>query len=421
LLQSYGLDAKNIKGFSLSGRAGAGVFLDRSGDVLVQPWSDARHAAELRQLFKNRGTTTVPLYAATLMAKYRWLQFQVPELAEKTSHLLYAKDFLLYRLTGSTVTDPASGPDAAHWPQAFMSENNIDESLFPRSQLPWTIAGDLTIQAAESLQCPVSLPVAVGAHDGICANTGAGAIDENQFAITLGTHSVVRAISMRHPAGALRFYGYPENKHIIGGNALMAGRSLDWFVDNWFTDAENERQAIFAELDTASAHILPGSNGVKFLPFLSGQMAPERRPGASAAFHGLKVNHTRNDMFRAVIEGSSFALCRIVNQVIDWVGEPKSIGLTGSGVKGVTWTQIIADTLQRPLGVTDASSEGRGAAMFLAVALGYYRNINEAAEVMVQQNHLIEPEPIMKSVYDELLGEWTRFSDVTRALDELQP
>jgi sugar (pentulose or hexulose) kinase len=126
-------------------------------------------------------------------------------------------------------------------------------------------------------------------------------------------------------------------------------------------------------------------------------------------------------MFRAVIEGSSFALCRIVNQVIDWVGEPKSIGLTGSGVKGNTWTQIIADTLQRPLGVTDASSEGRGAAMFLAVALGYYKDINEAAEVMVQQNHLIEPEPTMKSVYDELQGEWNRFSDVTRALDELQP
>jgi ribulose kinase len=59
--------------------------------------------------------------------------------------------------------------------------------------------------------------------------------------------------------------------------------------------------------------------------------------------------------------------------------------------------------------------------MFLAVALGYYKDINEAAEVMVQQNHLIEPEPKMKSVYDELLGEWNRFSDVTRALDELQP
>ena len=421
LILSYDLDVNNIKGFSLSGRAGAGVFLNKSGDVIVQPWSDARHAAELRQLFENRGTTILPLYAATLMAKYRWLQHQVPELAGQTRHLLYAKDFLLYRLTGATVTDPASGPDAAHWPQAFMSENNIDESLFPTSQLPWTIAGELTKEAAESLQCPVSIPVAVGAHDGICANTGAGAIDDSQFAITLGTHSVVRAISTSQPAGALRFYGYPENKHIIGGNALMAGRSLDWFVDNWFSEAENERQAIFADLDTAIARILPGSNGVKFLPFLSGQIAPERRPGASAAFHGLKVNHTRNDMFRAVIEGSSFALCRIVNQVIDWVGEPGSIGLTGSGVKGHTWTQVIADTLQRPLGVTDASSEGRGAAMFLAVALGFYKDIDEAAEIMVKQNYLIEPEPKMKTIYDELLDEWTRFSDVTRALDKAQP
>ncbi len=421
LFQTYDLDVRKIKGFSLSGRAGAGVFLNESGNVLVQPWSDARHTAELRQLLKSRGTTTLSLYAATLMAKYQWLQQHIPELAEQTRHLLYAKDFLLYRLTGATVTDPASGPDAAHWPQAFMSEYHFETSLFPASQLPWTIAGELTIEAANSLQCPANLPVAVGAHDGICANTGAGAINENQFAITLGTHSVVRAISMSHPAGALRFYGYPENKHIIGGNALMAGRSLDWFVDNWFTIAENERQEIFAQLDAASARIPPGSNGVKFLPFLSGQMAPERRPGASAAFHGLKVNHTRDDMFRAVIEGSSFALCRIVNQVIGWVGEPRSIGLTGSGVKGHTWTQVIADSLQRPLGVTDASSEGRGAAMFLAVALGFYKDINEAAEVMVKQNYLIEPEPKMKTVYAELLDEWTQFSDVTGVLDKVQP
>jgi ribulose kinase len=83
--------------------------------------------------------------------------------------------------------------------------------------------------------------------------------------------------------------------------------------------------------------------------------------------------------------------------------------------------QVIADTLQRPLGVTDAASEGRGAAMFLAVALGFYKDINEAAEVMVKQNYLIEPEPKMKTVYGELLDEWTQFSDVTRVLDKVQP
>ena len=68
--------------------------------------------------------------------------------------------------------------------------------------------------------------------------------------------------------------------------------------------------------------------------------------------------------------------------------------------------------------MTDASSEGRGAAMFLAVALGHYKDINEASEAMVHQNYLIEPQPRMKPVYDELLDEWTRFSDATRPLDK---
>lgn len=410
LMTEKELDRGEIQGFSLSGRAGATVFIDNGGKVLAQPWSDTRHGPELKSLLKTR---KLPLYAATLLAKYQWMKLNQPEVSERTRHLLYAKDFLLYRLTGATVTDPASGPDSLIWP-----DHDVIDSLLPSSQLPWTIAGELSPEAAGSFNCLAGIPVAVGAHDGICANTGAGAINQNQYAITLGTHLVVRAISSSQPKNSLRFYGYPEDKHVIGGNALMAGRALDWFIDNWVSTSEHDRNSIFSELDRAASRIGHGCNGLRFLPYLSGQLAPERRPDATATFHGLTINHTRSDMFRSVLEGSGFALCRVFNQVVDWLGEPASIGLTGSGVRGHTWTQIIADTLQRPLSITDASSEGRGAAMFCAVALGLYRDIDEAAQAMIHTTRVIEPDPAMATIYMELLGEWTRLSTSIQELDQ---
>jgi sugar (pentulose or hexulose) kinase len=412
LIKEKNLGTAAIKGFSLSGRAGAAVFVDKEGEVLAQPWSDTRHVAELKQLLRSH---IMPLYAATLMAKYQWMAINKPEIIKRTRHILYAKDFLLYRLAGVSVTDPASGPDGLTWP-----DSDVPESVLPLSQLPWNIAGELKAMAADSLQCQVGIPVAVGAHDGICANTGAGAINQNQIAITLGTHAVVRAISSTYPKGSLRFYGYPGNKHVIGGNALMAGRSLDWFIDNWVSSSEDNRHEIFSELDRAASIIDPGSGGLKFLPYLSGQLAPERRPGATATFHGLTINHNRDEMFRSVLEGSGFALCRVFNQVIDWTGEPVSIGVTGSGVLGRTWTQLIADTLQRPLSITDASSEGRGAAMFCAVALGLYKDIDEASLAMVHISHTIEPDPSLASIYDELLGSWTHLSSSIGELDKVR-
>ncbi len=405
LIKTANLDMKALKGFSLSGRAGACVFLSGDGTVLAEPWSDNRHQPQLRNLVKKNEKNKPALYAATMISKFIWMQEHQPDLATATKHLLFAKDFLLYKLTGNFITDAASGPDDKDWPAT-----ELDRSLLPECQLPWTIAGMTTTKAATELNCKPGIPVCVGAHDGVCANTGAGAIEEKQFAITLGTHAVVRSILHHHPTGALRFYGYPPDKHVIGGNALMAGRSLDWFADNWFSSAEADRQTLFKQLDSACSKAKPGSRGIKFLPYLAGQLAPERRPDASASFHGLTLRHNREDMFQAVQEGASFALARVFQQVVQWTGEPQSIGMTGSGILSKSWTQTIADILQQPLDITDASSEGRGAAIFCAVALGYYDDINDGVNAMVRVKNRVEPNHALAATYTQLLHEWTELA-----------
>ena len=111
ILQQQHLDPARVKGCSLSGRAGAAVFVDDSADVLCDPWLDTRHNAELRTLVDGRSRNEVAMYGAALLSKIMWLRHDSPDLAARIAHVLYAKDFLLYRLTGEAVTDPSSGPD----------------------------------------------------------------------------------------------------------------------------------------------------------------------------------------------------------------------------------------------------------------------------------------------------------------------
>lgn len=419
---------------SLSGRAGAGVFIDTHGKVLYQPWLDNRHSKYLRQIIDassaqieearetRKGGTEIPEpisnYGATLLAKFLWLKDEQPELAKKTRHLLYAKDFLLFKLTGKAYTDPASGPDRLKWNQSILNKFSLDEAILPTPGLPWELVGETQEGACKALGIPKGIPVALGAHDGICANVGAGSTNPGQFAITLGTHAVVRAISDRVPSDSTRFYGLPPDKHVIGGNALMAGRAVDWFVDNWTQTTEDKRADTFKLLNNAAEKIPPGSNGLSFFPYLAGQIAPEMRRKARAAFYGLSLNTCRDDMFRAVLEGSSFAIAEVFDQVVGWVGEPVSIGLTGSGADSSPWVEIITNILQKPVCLSDGSAEGRGAAIFAAIATGYYGNVTEATRAMVDTSNVSEPDISRAGVYSELFERWQRLNEGTKAFDE---
>ncbi len=93
------LRVDNAAGLSLSGRGGAGIFLDRDGNVLAGPWADDRHAAELRRLYAWRSGRFLPNYGAALVAKYLWLRDHHAGLARRCRYALYGKDYVLFRLT----------------------------------------------------------------------------------------------------------------------------------------------------------------------------------------------------------------------------------------------------------------------------------------------------------------------------------
>ena len=404
----------------LSGRGGGFVAVDRDGAPIAGSWSDDRHRPQLARLIEwRKGGAHLSNYAAVLLAKYLWLRENQPSVADQSEHLLYAKDWLAYRMTGRAVTDPTSGPDADDFDRTAIESIGIEARLAPEVAPPWAVAGGLRADAAKHLGLKEGVPVAVGGHDGICANLGAGAGEPGAYAITLGTHAVVRAVLTESPPGAYRFYGMPPGRQIIGGNAVMAGRALDWFLDTWFEGAgEEARGDLFERMDGEASAVAPGAGGLRFLPFLRGQVAPLSRPGASAAFSGLRVGHGRAEMYRSVLEGGAFATRAIWDQVHEWCGEPTVVRFTGSGAISPVWRQIIVDCIGTACEMIDAASEARGAAIYAAVAIGEYKDVDEAASAMVRPTVRVEPTPEGVEAYADVYSDWSRVAEVMRELDD---
>lgn len=404
LMSANRLQPRYVRGFSVSGRAGAGIFVNDSGDVIAEPWSDSRHRSILQDL--RQEIPGSPTYGMTLVSKYLWLLENHPD-AIDIEHCLYAKDFLLYKLTGEAITDPSSGPDSLSWD----FQDRVDISLLPKPALPWAVAGELTDTAARELECEKGIPVAVGAHDGICANTGCAMISEGEYALTLGTHAVSRTFTSKNHGPADRFYCYPPDRHVYGGNSWHIGSTLNWMLTT-IAGLSSELDEPALEAFNQQLENNRADPSLVFLPYTGGQTIPERRDPGSGSFHGISLETDRSQMIRAIFQGSAFAIYRTYRKITELTGEASVISLTGGGIVFKPWLQMLSDVFGKEMKVTDTGVEGRGAAVFCAVALGDYRDVQEAAIAMQPDVHTIEPNPLDDLTRDQL----ERFTELSQLI-----
>ena len=133
---------------------------------------------------------------------------------------------------------------------------------------------------------------------------------------------------------------------------LSAAGSLRWFRDALAPDLD------YAALEAEAATVRVGSDGLVFLPYLTGERSPHPDPLARGAFVGLTVTHDRRHLARAVLEGVAFGLRDGLEQMTaTGLAAPDQIRASGGGIASATWRQILADVLQAEI-ATVATAEG---------------------------------------------------------------
>jgi ribulose kinase len=70
---------------------------------------------------------------------------------------------------------------------------------------------------------------------------------------------------------------------------------------------------------------------------------------------------------------------------------------------------------------SDEAVEGRGAAVFAAVALGLFTDYDAAAAKLVPVKQRYEPDASLRAEYEALYRDWQAVSDATRPLDRRTP
>ena len=203
-----------------------------------------------------------------------------------------------------------------------------------------------------------------GGGDQAANAVGVGAVVPGRVALSLGTSGVVFATTdspLFEPAGRVHAFCHavPGRWHMMSVMLSAAG-SL-----RWFRDAVAPGVA-FGELVDEASQAPAGSDGLLFLPYLSGERSPHPDPLARGAFVGLTLAHDRRHLARAVLEGVAFGL-RDGLDLMTAAGmpAPAQIRASGGGTASALWRQILADVLEAEIATvstTEGAAYGAGAA-----------------------------------------------------------
>jgi xylulokinase len=273
------------------------------------------------------------------------------------------------------------------------------------------VSGRLTTEAARLLGLPVGVPVVGGGGDQAASAVGNGIVKKGVVSATMGTSGVVFAHSdevQYDPEGRLHTFCHAvRGKWHMMGVVLSAGGSLQWYR-NQLCQAEVAQARKLKidpyELITQQAAQAPaGSEGLVFLPYLTGERTPHADPHARGAWVGLSLRHGRPHLARAVIEGATFAM-RDSLQIIQGLKVPaKEVRLSGGGARSEFWRQLQADIYGLPVAVTN-SHEGPayGVALLAAVGTGAYKNVVEACTATIRTVSQTSPRPAERRLYDRL-------------------
>jgi len=406
VIAKTGVEAAAVKGIGLTGQMHGLVLLDEKGDVLRPAilWNDQRTGPQCdairlklgrEKLIQITGNDALTGFTAP---KILWVQEHEPELWKRARHILLPKDYVRYKLTGEFASDRAGGAgtilfDLAKrdWSPAVLAALDIPAEYLPKTYEGTDVTGTLSPVVADELGLPAGIPVFGGGGDQAAAAVGTGAVRAGVVSLSLGTSGVVFATTdgpFIEPEGRLHAFCHsvPGKWHLMGVMLSAAG-SLRWYRDTFAPGTD------YDTLLKPATDVPAGSDGLFFLPYLTGERTPHPDPLARGAFVGLTVRHSFPHLTRAVLEGVSFGL-RDSFELMKSAGLERisQVRVTGGGARSPLWRQILADVFGTEI-VTVNAEEGAayGAALLAATGSGAFRSVESACDATIQITGITQP------------------------------
>jgi xylulokinase len=387
---------------------------------------DVRAATEIDEIDARIGRDAI--FAHSLMSltsqaigpKIAWLRKHEPEVWQRTRRLTSASSYLVWKLTGEHRIDrhtasqfmPIYDPRSGGWSDRY-AEELANAAMLPRPGWCDEVAGTVTPAAAQATGLAVGTPVAIGAVDALSEAVSVGVVQPGDLMIMYGSTTFFILVQAA-PTPDERVWtvagAYPGQFNLAAGMSTT-GSLTRWFKDEFARELPDETG--YAALFGAAAKVAPGAGGLLCLPYFSGERTPINDPRARGVIAGLSLAHTRDQLFRAVLEGVAFGVRHNLETLQAIGAKVERIVAVGGGAQTDTWLQIVSDVCERPQQVPAVTvGASYGDAFLAGCAAGLVQREDIAR--WVKPGRTIRPDPATAAIYRDTYADYLALYRQTR-------
>jgi xylulokinase len=394
------------------------LWMDRRA---VQECEAIRQRIDPGELFHITGLNVDTTHSA---AKMLWLRNHQPDIFKRTWKLMASTTYVVYLLTGKCLIDYSQASSTMlfdvfkHvWSSTLLQAIGLDANLLPEIVPTTHIAGGLTAQAARALGLDENTLVIAGSGDEHACCVGAGAMEPGIVVDILGTAEPVCTAAHAPLFDETRLvethcHAHPE-RWLLENPGFVSGGNYRWLRDSIYANDTS-----YEQMNHEAAQAPAGSDGLIFLPFMMGAMAPAWNDKARAVFYGLTLTHTRAHLTRSVLEGAAYALRSIVERMQDVRG----IRVVGGGAQSNLIRQLRADVLGLPVAtLSTGETTVVGAALLGAFGAGIHTDLQAAADLTTHITTINEPDAANHAAYDLGYGHFLRLYESLKPTFEVNP
>jgi sugar (pentulose or hexulose) kinase len=415
-----------VSSIGISSMAESGLLVERSTGrprSPFMPWFDP--CSEPQAAWMKRESDTYERFVHSGLhgsfklglAKILWIREHLPEALEGGDPVwLSAAGWVAHQLTGQFAFDPTLAArtyayriDQHGWDEAWIRHLKLPLGLFPE-----VVASGESMGKVKSELCHLGLStsteVVIAGHDHVVAALALGAIAPGVVYNSMGTAETLVGTLVERPLTRDDFAaGLSFGVHLARGRYFwMGGQSSSGGSVEWMRALLGQPLLSYEEVLALLNQVSAEPTGILYFPYLAGSGAPLPDSKVRAALIGLAKSHQKQDMLKAVLEGTVFQLEMMKRSAEQLNGDViERMLVIGGGTKIHSWLTIKANItgceLQLP-GIPEASV--LGAALTSGIGARIFQNAEEAAAAVapvIQQNMTyVSPNKLQHQQYREL-------------------
>jgi len=415
------------------------VLTDAEGTPLrpAMLYTDPRGAEECQLLKEKLGDkhitsiTGLRPHEMYSISKLMWLKKHEPETYEKAAYIFLMEDYVVFHLTGQRKIDyslatrtMAFDIKTLTWSEEVFDAAGIDRDRMSTPVPTGTDAGTVTASAAEKTGLSRDAHIICASHDQVAAAVGAGAFDSSVAVDGAGTVECVTPIFDGVPDIGVMYSGYYSivpyvvpGKYVAYAFSYTGGALIQWCVET----LEKKEQELAKEQGISVNQYLEQASesptGLLVLPHFAGAATPYMDTGSKGAVLGLTTATTSADLYRACMEGVVYEMKLNVDRLDGSGMKFRKLNATGGGAHSKVWMQMKADVLNVPITALKTVDAGTvGSAMLTGIAIGVFRDLDDAADHMVQETETYTPNPEMHEKYMKVYDRYQKVYEAVRPL-----